>query len=805
MLKTELCKLVCASMVALTASGNALAQVGGTVRMRGGVASTSNSRSHTHGAVQPELGQVSVSQPNSAARGRAVETYGKLPLSLEANQGQTDAQVKFLARGKGYTLFLTSNQAVLALQGRRQRSKEETVERHSLFDGAVSRKLSADTENPTVVAMRVVGANPATNISGLEELPGKSNYFIGNDPKRWRTDVPNYAKVSYQDVYPGVDLLYYGNQGRLEYDFVVAPGGDPKAIRLALVEAGREHKATPLQINRNGDLVVRLTGGEVLFHKPIVYQFTTDHGQPTAEGGAKHFIEAWYVLKSKGQVGIQIAPYDVTKALVVDPVLTYSSRLGGSGDDEGQAVAVDGVGNAYVAGTTASTDFPKVNPIPGTCQGTCGSGFSEAFVTKVNAAGNALIYSSYLGGSFFDEGFGIALDNSNNVYVTGLTQSADFPRVNQITGACVGACGTGSGTFDAFVTKINAAGNALVYSSLIGGSSDDEPFEIAVDGSGGAYLAGQTNSTDFPQVNPIPGACQGSCGTGSFPTEGFVTKVSAAGDALVYSSYLGGSAVDQAFGIAVDGPGNAYVTGFTQSADFPRVNQIPGACLGTCGTGANSDGFVTKINAAGSALTYSSLFGGSNNDEGQGIALDNSGNTYLTGSTASTDFPQLGKIPRACKGTCGSGNGDAFVTKVNSGGNTLVYSSFIGGSRDDEGRGIAVDGSGNAYVTGFTESANFPQVKPISGACVGTCGSGFPQDAFVIKINAAGQAVVYSSFIGGSNTDEAFGIAVDGSGAVYLTGITASPDFPTVNQIVGACQGSCGSNGNQEAFVLKIK
>ena len=781
MLKTRLSKLVRVLLVALTASGCALAQ---------GLPASK-----------------SVSQANPAARAHAMETYAKLPLSFEANRGQTDVAVKFLARGEGYTLFLTSNEAVLALRSPSQRSQVKSVAQRSWFNslGSTMQDSSADAGKPAVLLMRVVGANRTAKISGLEELPGKSNYFIGNNPKNWRTAIPHYARVRYQNVYSGVDLVYYGKQGRLEYDFVVAPGGESKAISLAFVEAGRDSHIPPLRIDRSGDLIVRLGGGEARFHKPTAYQLTSDYGQPTTDAGSRHFIEARYVLKSKGQIGIRLAPYDASKALVIDPVLTYSSRLGGGGDDEGHAITVDSLGNAYVTGVTASVDFPQVNPIPGACVGTCGSSFSEAFVTKINAAGNALVYSSYMGGSAFDEGFGIALDTSNNVYVTGLTQSADFPRVNQIAAACVGTCGSGSGTFDVFVTKINAAGNALVYSSLVGGSNNDEASGIAVDGSGNAYLTGNTNSADFPQVNPIPGACQGSCGTGSFPTEGFVTKVSAAGTALVYSSYLGGSAVDQAFGIAVDGSANAYVVGFTQSADFPRVNQIPGACLGTCGSGTNSDGFVTKINAAGNALTYSSLFGGSNNDEGQGIALDNSGNAYLTGSTASTDFPLAGKIPRACKGTCGNGNGDAFVTKINTAGNALVYCSFIGGSRDDEGRGVAVDGSGNAYVTGFTESANFPQVKPISGACVGTCGSGFPQDAFVIKINSAGGAVVYSSFIGGSNTDEAFGIAVDVSGIAYLTGVTASPDFPTVNQIVGACQGSCSTGGNNDAFVIKIQ
>jgi hypothetical protein len=514
-------------------------------------------------------------------------------------------------------------------------------------------------------------------------------------------------------------------------------------------------------------------------------------------------VEASYVLTSNGQVGIKLATYDVTRALIIDPVLAYSTRLGASNSESGATIAVDASGNVYVTGTTESFDFPVVNQIPGACQGTCGSSFSVVYVTKINAAGTALVYSSRLGGSSFDEGFGIAVDGSDNVYLTGLTSSADFPRVNQIAGACQGSCGAG-GSQDAFVTKINAAGSALVYSSLIGGSSNDDGFAIAVDSSGNAYLTGQTNSTDFPQVNPIPGACQGTCGTGSFPQDAFVTEVNAAGNALVYSSYLAGSVFTEGFGIAVDGAGNAYVAGLTISADFPRVNQIPGACNGTCGTGASSDGFVTKISANGAALAYSSVFGGSGFDLGAAIAVDSLGNVYLTGSTGSVDFPRVGQIKHACEKGCGTGGGDAFVTKINTAGTAIVYSSLIGGKRDDEGHGIAVDSLGNAYLVGFTESLNFPLVDPIPGACLGICSTKFPDNVFVAEVSAAGSALAYSSLIGGSDSDQGMGIAVDASGDAYLTGFTQSADFPNVNQIPGACQGSCGSAFNQDTFVIRV-
>jgi hypothetical protein len=288
----------------------------------------------------------------------------------------------------------------------------------------------------------------------------------------------------------------------------------------------------------------------------------------------------------------------------------------------------------------------------------------------------------------------------------------------------------------------------------------------------------------------------------------FVAKISAGGSALIYSSYLGGSSFfNRALGIAVDGSSNAYVAGTTSSADFPRVNQIPDACIGTCGTGTFSDSFVTKINAAGSALAYSSLLGGSSFDGANAVAADSVGNVYLTGFTQSTNFPQVGKtpVPRICNGTCGNGGQDAFVTKINSAGNALVYSTYLGGSGSDVGQAIAVDGSGNAYVAGFTESANFPNFMAIKGACQGTCGrGGFPPDAFVTEIDAEGRMLVFSSLIGGSGSDQALGIAVDGPGNAYLTGQTDSGDFPQVNPIPGACLGSCGTAGNGDAFVLKI-
>ncbi len=731
-----------------------------------------------------------------AARAR-LAAWGNLPLAFEANAGQTDPQVKFVARSAGYTLFLTGDQAVFALATGRSNKTSPIPPRH-------------------VVRLELAGSNPKPVVRGMDELPGKSNYFTGNDPAEWKTGVANYARVLYQDVYPGIDLIYYGNQGQLEYDFMVAPGRDPGAIswRVDSVSgvAGKNPlRAAKLEINPNGDLVVKVNGQEIRFHKPIAYQLATASERQAGSEGRK-LVGAHYVLDPKNQVRVEVSAYDATRGLVIDPVISYSSYLGGSSADQAASIAVDDGGNVYLTGFTQSVDFPQVNQISGACLGLCGNGSPIAFVTKIEASGKSLIYSSYLGGSGPTQGNGIAVDSSGNAYLTGGTFSGDFPRVHQIAGACQGSCGTGTNE-DEFVTKVNAAGNALVYSSLVGGSGDENIYNfagIAVDQSGNAYLTGTTDSTDFPRVNQIAGACQGTCGTGS--TDAFVTKVNAAGSALVYSSYLGGSGTEIGFGIAVDGAGNAYATGLIGSSDFPRLHQIPGACTGTCGSGTNYDIYATKINATGTALLYSSYLGGSQDDYGRGIAVDSAGNAYLAGR-AGDGFPQVKQIAGACaQNLC-----DGFAAKINSKGTALVYSSRLGGSYATQAHAIAVDGSGSAYVTGETQSSDFPLVNPIAGACRGSCGSGAYRDGFVLKVNADGAALGYSSYLGGSGDDNGGSIvcnssvAVDSSQNVYLSGCTVSADFPLKrfgsaipNSIPGACKGSCGSGSSTDAFVMKI-
>ena len=706
-------------------------------------------------------------QSTAFNRRPAIEVaYGNLPLSFEPNEGQTNSQVEFLSRGRGYTLFLTATEAVLSLSSPQSSQRAQRAN----FPSASSAPSAVDDPNlqSAVVRMKLVGANPSPRITGLEELPGKSHYFIGNDPAKWRTNVPTYAKVKYEDVYPGVDLVYYGNQGQLEYDLIVAPGSDPGAIHLAFggLDFGGGDE---LEIDVQGDLVLHAGGSQIRLQKPLVYQETGEIRQETDEirqetDGIRQEIPAAYVLNARRQVGFEVGTYDADKPLIIDPVLSYSTYLGGTSVDRGFGIAVDGAGNTYVTGGTNSTDFPIANPFQAFSPG----GLVDAFVTKLNATGSALVYSTYLGGAGNEQGFDIKVDDSGNAYVTGQTDSTDFPTAGPIQVV-------NRGLSDVFVTKLNAAGNDLVYSTYLGGSSSDFGFGIAVDDSGNAYVTGQADSTDFPTALPIQSA------NGAL-SDAFVAKLNAAGNVLRYSTYLGGNGNDCGFRIAVDDSGNAYVHGDTTSTNFPTANPVQSTRSGA------SDAFVTKLNESATALVYSTYLGGNGNELGFGIAVDASGNAYVTGLTNSTDFPTLNPFQAVFPG----GAVDAFVTKLNAAGSALVYSTYLGGSGDDRGFDIAVDTSGNAHVTGRTDSTDFPTASPIQPA------NGDGDDAFVTKLNATGSALVYSTYLGGGGNDQGFGIAVDASDNAYVTGTSGSTDFPTAN----ASQPS--NAGIENAFIAKI-
>jgi hypothetical protein len=484
------------------------------------------------------------------------------------------------------------------------------------------------------------------------------------------------------------------------------------------------------------------------------------------------------VLKGRRQVGFAVATYDTSLPLVIDPVLCYSTYLGGNSADEGRSIAVDSSGSAYVTGYTFSTDFPTTT---GTFQTTTFGGSTDAFVTKLNPTGSALVYSTYLGGGYYDFGHGIAVDASGNAYVTGDTSSTDFPTTAGAFQTTLGGIRNG------FVTKLNPSGSAQVYSTYLGGSYSDAGLGIAADRSGNACVTGLTFSTDFPTT---AGAFQPTFGGGG-SIDAFVTKLNPTGSAQVYSTYLGGSGGDEGLGIAVDASNNAYVTGFTQSTNFPTTS---GAFQPTFG--GYNDAFVTKLNATGSApLVYSTYLGGSDFERGFGIAVDTLGNAYVTG-VAGTNFPTTSG---AFQTTFGGIIVDAFATKINPTGSApLVYSTYLGGSQFDQANGIAVDASDNAYVTGVTTSTDFPTT---SGAFQTTFG-GY-SDAFVTKLNPTGSApLVYSTYLGGDADDSGNGIAVDPSGSAYITGTTSSIDFPTTT---GAFQAVLMAGvGCCDAFVTKF-
>jgi hypothetical protein len=518
----------------------------------------------------------------------------------------------------------------------------------------------------------------------------------------------------------------------------------------------------------------------------VVYQPTMKIGPRTTDYGLRTLVAGRYVLEANNQVRFLVSSYDPTRPLVIDPVLSYSTYLGGSNEDEADAVAVDTAGSAYVTGYTASSNFPTVNPFQSQCASCAASTPAwDVFVSKLNSAGNALAYSTFLDGSGNDLGGGIAVDAAGNAYVTGSTQSPDFPTVNAYESVY-------SGLGDAFVTKINPTGSALVYSTYLHLSIGNS---IAVDGAGNAYVTGAASS-GFPTANarqPTPGG----------GTDAFVTKLNPSGAALVYSTFLGGSAEDGGRGIAVDAAGNAYVTGFTKSTDFPTAHPLQASNAGgTCGTAPQTytcpNVFVTKLNPAGSALIYSTYLGGSNQDFGNGIAVDAAGSAYLTGYTQSSNFPTANPFQASYGGgTCGTGSqahacNDAFVTKLNSTGSALVYSTYLGGSADDQGFGIAVDSADNAYVAGGTSSTDFPTVNSLQpdNSPYGTI--------FVAKFDTAGLALVYSTYLGGSLQDFGSSIAVDAANNAYITGGAGSSNFP----VVGALQAKYG--GDIDAFVAKI-
>jgi beta-propeller repeat-containing protein/Big-like domain-containing protein len=655
-------------------------------------------------------------------RSRIEVGYGNLPLSFEPNHGQTDSRVKFISRAGNRTLWLTSDEAVLAV-GRPP---------HSI--GPDTKQAAAAKENqsaPAILRMKFVGANAHPRIAGEAKQSGTVNYFAGK-PNEWRTKIPVYSRVRYRNLYAGIDLVFYGNNRELEYDLVVSAGADPGRIKLGI--SGAEN----MRIDADGNLVVKTATGDVIQQKPRIYQ---------RKGGSLVAVAGDYVINGKDEVGFRLGSYDPHAAVVIDPVLRYATFLGGNSFDAGRAIAVDSSNRAVVAGTTISSDFPA----------TTSRGFpTEVFITKFDFTGSRLIYSSLLIGSILDLGeLGLALDSAGNAYVTGVTESHAFPTT---PGAFQPDL---HGDFDAFVTKLNANGTALVYSTFLGGTGRDEGHGIAVDSAGNAYITGDTSSLDFPTT---PGAFQRNCKLFDVDTStcesAFVTKLNASGSGLLYSTFLGGTtnAGQPGEGIAVDKTGNAFVTGFTEAADFPT----------TAGTAqpvfpGSSATFVSELSSSGSHLIYSTFLNAGVFIGEQAIGLDSTGNAFVASGSV--------------------------VTKLNASGQRLYSKTLTEGTA----HGIAVTPGGQAYVTGVTRSATFFTTQTaFQRVLTGEL------DNFLTKLDSAGK-VIYSSYLGTATSFQPPAVALDRDTNAYVTG-TALDGFPVTP---GAFQQKFGG-GDGDAFVAKV-
>ncbi len=703
------------------------------------------------------------------------------PLHFEPNLGQADPK----------TLFLSRSGRVAALLRR-----EEVFLAQAAADPVLT---------PLLVRWSWVDASPSIRIKPEEQLPGIINYLHGVDPHRWAQNVPSYARVRYQNVYPGIDLLYYGNSGSLELDFVVAPHADPNRIGVDVSEildwtgngvpgllSGENsvQHIQPLTVAANGDLVLMCSGGELRWRQPQAYQMVN---------GTRRRVEAQYLVRGGKRVRFAVGTYERDQQLVIDPVLSYSTYWGGSGSELASGLTSDREGNIYVTGVTNSPELSGMGTSPE--ESNSPRGGEDAFVAKLSPSG-VPIYTTFLGGNGNDRGLGIAVDSAGNAYVLGGTSSIDFP-------ATPGALqSTLLGSSDFFIVKLNGAGDALLYSTFLGGSGPGEvegnEGGIALDKEGAAYVTGSTNSRDFPVS---PDAFQNSYGLGD--SDGFVAKIQPDGKALIFATYIGGSGLDKGRAIAVDAEGSAYITGRTLSRDLPTVNGVQMAR-----SGASADAFVIRLDPTGSILTYSTYLGGELDDDGYGIAVIDDEHVFAVGETYSKRFPVTDNAykDQTDRDDETSVNADIFVCKLDTtqtGTGSLLYSSFFGGSADDFARAMTLNSAGNILITGMTFSADFPLLDAIQTSLGGSA----PGDAFLIKFNPESQtssdssvqsatdastALVYSTYLGGSGVDRGLAVTVDRQGQVWVAGETESTDFPL------AQPSQATINGNSDAFLARV-
>jgi hypothetical protein len=670
----------------------------------------------------------------------AFAAEASLPLAFEANEGQWNDEVRFLARGRSGMVALEARRAVL-----------------------IPASPSAGT-----VRMEMLGESAQPLIEGADVLPQTTNYFIGGEPSEWRQGVRSYRRVVYREVYRGIDAVFHsGQSGELEYDFIVQPGADPRAIRL------RFDGATAVAIEQ-GALVIRTGGEPIRMARPVAYQL---------DGESRSGVTARYRMIGKNTIGFTVGNYDRSKELIIDPVvLGFSTFLGGTGDESATAIAIDADRNTYIAGQTASANFPVKEGYRDTI-----AGGSDVFVVKLNPAGDQVIFSTFLGGSGDERSPRLALDSRGNIYLAGTTTSLDFPVTE---GAPQGTFGGGNS--DAFVVKLSADGKRLLFSTYLGGEAAEPARGIAADEHGDIYVAGVTLSAAFPVT---PGALQT---TRRGPRDAFAAKLRVEPPSLLWATYLGGSDEEFDVSLAVDAAGSAYISGRTFSTDYPTTPGAFQTTFGGAGTGSQryGDAVVTKIHPDGSSLVYSTYLGGLSGDIATAIAVDSTGAAYITGLTLSRNFPTTAG---SFQPQHGGGDADNFVTKLAPEGDRLLFSSFLGGNNSEQANAIAVDRLGNIHVSGTTSATDFPTTSDaLSRTRTGT------NDAFVTIIRSDGAQILYSTYLGGSAPsggpqDNNWAIAVDSAGNTYTAGQTRSFDFPVTAEAPQTTY-----SGGDDAYVTKF-
>lgn len=652
--------------------------------------------------------------------------YGILPLYFIKNEGQKDGRVHYYAQTKKYVLWAVDDTLVFdSIRGTQQNNIPER----------------------DVTSITFPNANKNIIITDEGKSEYKVNYINGNNPAAWRTDVPTSESIIYKNIFDNIDLRIYGNESKIEYDWIVKPGGGANEIRF------KYNSIKNISISPDGGLTVSTKFGEILHKKPEAWQIINGRKIPVA-------VE--FKQYAENSFGFKTSEYNKKYELIIDPlIIPYSTYVGGTNVDYGYAIAVDSSGSAYITGYTSSSDYPIQNAYQWWRTG------SEAFVTKFSPSGTSLIYSTFIGGSGTDRGNAIALDSSNNAYITGYTTSSNFPTVNPYDN-------TYSAGNDVFISKLSSTGNALVYSTYVGDSGSDIGYGIAVDSLNRAYVVGNTASTAFPTANAYDASQNGG-------TDAFVLRLSGSGSSLEYSTFLGSASTDEAYSVAVDSVYSAYVTGRTNGTDFPTFNAYQAARSG------GYDAFITKFSAAGNTLVYSTYFGGTGNEYSRGIAVDTAGCVYITGYTASTNFPTYNPLQASR-----AGSNDVFIVKMTAAGNSRVFSTYFGGSSDDYGMGIAIDSTNSVYITGYTTSTNFP-----TNEATQTAHAGGTNDAFIANISNTGGSLIYSTFLGGTLSDISNGIAVNDEPAAFICGYTLSTDFPLNNAYDTAL------GGTTDAFCAK--